>query len=393
MLYRKILVVFWLVFLSGGVYAAPGQEPPPIYIGLDGEFGYTGSTSAEAIRQGILLALEEINQQGVLGGRKLVLLEKANHSVPSRSLNNIRSFAKIPDVVAVYCGRFSPTVLEALPLIHALGLPLLDPWAAADAIIDHDFQPNYTFRLSLRDSWAIPALLREAEQRQHTRLGLLLLNTSWGRSSLAAAERYVAARPQMQLVATHWFNWSDTSFREKYAALRSAGAEALVLVANANEAAILLHEMAQLPKEARLPLYSHWGIVGGDLAGMAGPALQAVELYVPQTFTFVENTKARAMQVLQAAQRLFQLAEPQYLPAQVGLAHAYDLTHILALAIARAGSTERGAIRQALEQVGPYQGLIRYYEQPFQPTRHEALTEREVFVARYVKANALMPVR
>ena len=102
----------------------------------------------------------------------MALLEKANHWVPSRSINNIKEFAGNPDVVAVYCGRFSPTVLEVLPTIHELHIPLLDPWAAADAIVDNEFRPNYAFRLSLRDSRGIPALLREAERRQRHKVGL-----------------------------------------------------------------------------------------------------------------------------------------------------------------------------------------------------------------------------
>ena len=196
----------------------------------------------------------------------------------------------------------------------------------------------------------------------------------------------------MRLIGTHWFNRDDRTFLDKYSSLLAAGAEAIVLVSNANEAPILLKEVAQLPQAKRLPIYSHWGVAGGDLAGMAGPALQEVEFYVVQTFTFVDNTSEKAAQVLRAAQRLFHLTEPQYLPAQVGLAHAYDLTHILALAINQAGSTNRAVIRDALERVGLYNGLIRHYQQPFSATRHDALTEQEVFVARYVKGAALAPV-
>ena len=39
------------------------------------------------------------------------------------------------------------------------------------------------------------------------------------------------------------------------------------------------------------------------------------------------------------------------------MAHAYDLTHILAKAINLAGSTDRTKIRDALEQVENYDGF------------------------------------
>jgi branched-chain amino acid transport system substrate-binding protein len=375
--------------LGTGAAAAQGQ---PVLIGLDAEFGYARSTSAEAIREGIRIAVDEINAAGgVLGGRPLALVERANHSVPARSIENIKEMAAMPDLVAVFCGRFSPTVLESLPTIHEQRLPLLDPWGAADAIVDNGYSPNFVFRLSMRDSWAVAALLGEAQALGRGRLGLMLLNTSWGRSSLKAAEaRVAAAGGKLRIVGTRWFNWNDPSFIGPYQDLRRQGAEVIVLVSNANEASILIKEVAALPRSERLPILSHWGVTGGDLPGLAGPALQEVDYAVVQTFSFLGRSDPRAARVLAARGRLFGGSDPRRIQAPVGLAHAYDLTHLLARAIARARSTDRLAIRDALESLGPYQGLIRDYPRPFTPTRHEALSADDVFVARYAADGAIV---
>ena len=205
----------------------------PVYVGLDAELSYVGSTSAQAIRMGMLIAMEEVNQAGgVLGGRPLQLLELDNKSLPARSRENLKALATQPDLVAVFGGRFSPTMLESLPLIHELKLPLLDPWAAADGIIDASYTPNFVFRLSLRDSWAMPAMLRHAAKKGAKQVGLLLVNTSWGRGNNKAAEAYVALHPEIKIVGTEWYNWTDKSFLEKLAALKRAGAQAIVLVGN-----------------------------------------------------------------------------------------------------------------------------------------------------------------
>ena len=369
----------------------PSSATEPVFIGLDGEFGYAGSTSAEAIRMGLEIAIEEINQAGgVLQGRKLVLQERANHSVPARSIENIEEFAKQPDLVAVFCGRFSPTVLESLPSIHRAGLPLLNPWAAADPIVDNGYQPNYVFRLSLRDSWAMTVMLDAAAARGKTRVGMLLLNTSWGRSNLKAAETYMASHPAMQLVGVRWFNWQDASFIERYQSLRQAGAQAIINVSGPPEAVILVKEIAPLPPTERLPILSHWGITGGHFAEEAGESLKQVDFSVVQTYSFVGATDARAQQVLAAAKRRYGIDDARKLMAPVGVAHAYDLTHILALAIDQAGSTERKAIRNALERVKNYQGLIKHYAQPFSPTRHEALAPNDVFMASFAADGAML---
>jgi branched-chain amino acid transport system substrate-binding protein len=381
-----------LLALALAAGPAGATSKTPVLVGLDAEFGYAHSTSAEGIREGMRIAIEEINAAGgVLGGRPLALLERANHSVPARSIENVKELAAIPDLVAVFCGRFSPTVLEVLPVIHELGLPLLAPWSAADAIVDNGYEPSYVFRLSMRDSWAVRAMLREAQARGTRRVGLLLLNTSWGRSSLKAAEAQVAeSGGRLRLVGTRWFNWNDPSFVGAYQDLRRGGAEAIVLVANANEAATLVKEVAALPAAERLPILSHWGVTGGALPELSGPALRDVDLSVVQTYSFIGSSDPRALRVVAAHHRLFGSAGPREIRAPVGVAHAYDLTHLLARAIAKAGSTNRAAIRSALEGLGPYAGLIKAYPRPFTAARHEALAPEDVFIARYAADGAIV---
>jgi branched-chain amino acid transport system substrate-binding protein len=369
------------------VFAAPANPKlAPVIIGFDGEFGYHGSTSAEAISVGIKIALEEINQAGgVLQGRPLILQEKANHSVPARSIANIKQFAEIPDLVAIFCGRFSPTVLEALPTLQQVKIPLLDPWAAADGIVDNHFQPNYVFRLSLRDSWAMPLMLDYALSKKANKIGLLLLNTSWGRGNLDAAENHILKHPTQVIIGKHWFNWDDKSFLDKYKNLLAQGAQAVLLVSNATEAGILIKEMASLPVAQRVPIISHWGISGGQLPQMVGADLDKVDLSVVQTYSFIGDTSPTAIRVSAAAQKLFQVKSERQLPSPTGIAHAYDLTHILALAINKAGSTQHDKVRTALEEIKSYQGLIKNYRPPFSATQHEALTPAQVFMASYDK--------
>ena len=159
----RFLLPLLLLLAAVGAVAA---EKKPVYVGLDAELTYAGSTSAQAIRMGMLIAMEEVNQAGgVLGGRPLKLIERDNKSLPARSLANLKELAAQPDLVSVFAGRFSPTVLDTLPLIHELKLPLLDPWASADGIVDNGYTPNYVFRLSLRDSWAMPTMLRHAAKK------------------------------------------------------------------------------------------------------------------------------------------------------------------------------------------------------------------------------------
>lgn len=377
--------------LLGGMALA---APQPVLLGIDGEFGLDNSTSARAVELGMRAAIQEINAAGgVLHGRPLQLVIRDHRSIPARGIRNIQEFAKMPGLVAVFGGRFSPVVIEELPILRSTRMLFMAPWSSADDIIDNDMRPNYVYRLSLRDSLAMPRLLAAAQRRRLNRVGLLLTNTSWGRSNAAAAERALPKLPGMKIVGTSWYNWRDATLVAKYRELRAAGAQAIVLVANDDEAAVLVREVAALPLAQRIPILSHWGVTGGEFIAQAGPALQKVDFSVIQTFSFYNADPGRVKRFMASAASVSKVGSIDDIQGAVGVAHAYDLTHILARAIDLAGSTDRAAVRDALERVGSYHGLVRDYAPPFTPARHEALGPEQLLMARYRADGALVPVR
>lgn len=370
------------ILLAGCCATLPvaAQSGRPLLIGISAEFGMQGSQSAQSIEKGILLAIDEINTAGGVLGRKLALEKRDDHGMPARALDNLAELAALPDLVALFCGRFSPVALELAPVANRLGLPLLDPWAAGDGVTQQT-QPNFVFRLSLTDTWAMETLLAHALGRGFNNVSLLLPNTAWGRSSEAAALAYVKAHPRLHAIS-HWYNWGDTDFSVALEQARAEGAQALVMVANEAEGAFIVKQMAALPADRRLPIVAHWGIAGGDFAALTGGALKSVDLVVVQTFSFSGARGTKVQAVAAGIRRLFG-HEVAAMRGQVGFAHAYDLTHLLAKAIALAGRADRAAVRAALEQIKSHEGLVRNYRQPFTASNHEALDSKQPFLARF----------
>lgn len=382
------VALFVLCFLCASARA----QPQPVRVGLDAEFGLDNSTSAQAVELGMRTAIAEINRAGgVLKGRPIELVTKDHRSIPARGIRNIEEFARMPDLVAVFGGRFSPVIIEELPTLKATKTLFMATWSSADGIIDNGMKPNYVYRLSLRDSLAMPKLLQTAHKRGLRKVGLLLTNTSWGRSNLAAAEKFAAANKDIKIVQTAWYNWREQTLVAKYNALRSAGAQVVVLVANDDEAAVLVREVAALPKAERVPILSHWGVTGGEFVRQAGPALNQVDFSVIQTFSFFKADPKQLERFMRNVATVSKVRRIEDIQGPVGVAHAYDLMHILAKAIDQAGSTDRKAVRDALEKLRPYRGLVKNYAPPFTPTRHEALSARELLIARYRADGVIVP--
>jgi len=371
--------------------SAPAADAKPVLIGIDGEFGLVNSTSAQAVELGARMALAEINRDGgVLGGRPMELVTRDHRSIAARGIRNIREFAAMPELVAVLGGRFSPVIIEQLPLLKELHLPFMAVWSSADMIVDNGSKPNYVFRLSLRDGLAMPFMLDSAQRRGMHQLGLLLTNTSWGRSNLLAAERHVARSKRLRVTDVAWYNWQEPSLVERYLKLLDGGAQAVVLVANDDEAAVLVREVAALPRERRVPLISHWGVTGGRFFESAGPALAEVDFSVIQTFSFFQAAPEPLARFMRTAAQ-FKIGRIEDIVSPVGVAHAYDAVHLLALAVQTARSTQRSAVRSALERLPAHTGLVRHYAPAFTSERHEALDSRQLLMARYRRDGVLVP--
>jgi branched-chain amino acid transport system substrate-binding protein len=384
------------LMMAGALLSAVAgtRAETPIVLALDGEFGHATSTSAQAIERGILIAIEEINAAGgVLGGRALAYRKTDNRGISAMAVDNVKDLAADPTVLGVFGGKFSPLQIEVLPIVHQAGILLLDPWGSADPITDHDFRPSYSFRLSLKDSHAAPAMLQFARRSKRAeRIGILLPNTSWGRSNDAALKR--AAGPAgVKIVASRWYNWGDRSLIARYAELRAADAEAILLVANEVEGSILVREIANLPASERVPIIAHWGVTGGAFVDLSGPALQQVDFSVIQTFSFDLASSPRADHVRGRLERVFGIPRDRHSISVVGTAHAYDLVHLVARAIDAAGSAERAAVRDALERLGPFAGLVRTYDPPFTPDRHDALFPEDIFFARFNPDGSVVPLK
>ncbi len=382
------------LFMSALAPMAPSAEAAaPILVGLDADMSSGAAQSGEAIRRGALVAIDEINAAGGVLGRPLELVVKDHRGNPARGTDNIEAFAEMEDLVAVVGGIHTPVALAELEAIHRHGLIYLGPWAAGTPIVANDYNPNFVFRVSVRDEHAGGFLIGAARDRGFKRPGLLLWQTGWGRSNekaMKAAMKRAGVRPG----GIEWFNSGEPDMTEQISALMAAGADVIMLVANPTDGLVIVRNVAEMAADKRPPIISHWGITGGDFFDQASADIAATDLAFLQTFSFFAPPfPHRAEHVYQGYCRLFGPCDsPADVRSPVGTAHAYDLIHLLRLAIENAGSTDRREVRAALESLGSHQGLMRDYDPPFSQERHDALDASDFRLSRFDGTGAIVPV-
>jgi branched-chain amino acid transport system substrate-binding protein len=389
---KRVLCAFTLLaVVIAAVAALPSSaQQPPVKVGLAAAVSGGSAASGEAIRRGLVIAIDEVNARGgVLGGRKLELVVRDDEGNPQKGVTIARELVERERVAAVFGGLHTTVALAQVPVWHELKTPYVGTWAAGTNITRNGQSPNFVFRVSANDDEVDKYLVRYAtEQLRRSKPGLLLENTAWGQSNEAGLTKWFADK-SLKAVGVEKFNWNDPDMSPQLLRLKNAGADHVVLVANAPEGAQVVKSRAKIGWT--VPIVSHWGISGGRFAELTGELSDGV-VFV-QTYSFSGKQSARGEAVLKALREKFNVKSADEVTAPVGTANAYDAAHLVALAIEQAKSAEGAAVRDALENLrAEYQGLIKTYRRPFTPEQHDALTEKDYIMVVW-RGGKIVPVQ
>jgi len=368
---------------------APAQQAkPPVVVALVAALSGGSALSGEAIKRGLTVAIDEINAKGgVLGGRKIELVIRDEEGNPGKGVTAARDVIEREKAVAVFGGLHSPVGLAMLPVFHELRVPYVGTWAAATAITRNGKSPNFMFRVSANDDIVDHFLAKHVvEKLGKQKPGVILENTPWGASNQEGLSKWLT-KLGAQPAGFEKFNWGDPDMTPQLLRLKNGGADAIVMVANAPEGAQVVKSRAKIGWN--VPTISHWGISGGRFAELTGDLSESV-VFV-QTYSFFGKQSEVGDRVIAALKAKFGVKGPEDILAPVGTANAYDAMHLVALAIEKAGAADGAKIRDALENLGEYRGLIKTYKHPFTAEEHDALNEGDYILVTW-KQGKIVPV-
>ncbi|MEI8188146.1 MAG: ABC transporter substrate-binding protein [candidate division NC10 bacterium] len=387
---RRILVLL-LAIAALVVFAQPAlaQSKDPIKIGLAAAVSGGSAASGEAIKRGIQIAMDEINAKGgLLGGRKLELVIRDDEGNPAKGVTIARELVEREKAAVIFGGLHTTVALAQVPVWTELKHPYMGAWAAGTEIAQNTQKPNYVFRVSANDDYADKFLVRHAtEVLKKSKPGLLLENTAWGQSNEVGLNKWLGQK-NIKPVGIEKFNWNDPDMSPQLLRLKNAGADVVIMVANAPEGAQVVKSRAKIGWE--VAMVAHWGISGGRFAELTGDLSDGVAFL--QTYSFFGKQNEHGQALLKALKDKYGVKGPEEVIAPVGTANAYDGMHLVALAIDQAGSTDGTKVRDALENLkAEYKGLIKSYKRPFTPEQHDALTDADYIMVVW-KGGKIVPV-
>ena len=371
--------------VAAGAFAAD-----PVKLGHIAALSGASAQSGEAITRGLTIAIDEINAAGgVLGGRMIELIQRDDESNPPKGVIAARELIFKEKVAAFFGGIDSPVSLAIVPLANKQKVPFMGVWAAATPITRNNADPNYVFRVSAVDALVDVKLLDYANRAFGAKkAGLMLINNPWGESNEKGLVAADAGNDAIEIAGIEKFENNDVDMVPQLTRLKNAGADAIILVVNAPPGAQMMKSRERMGWTA--PVVSHWGISGGRFPELAGPT--AGEAHFVQTYSFFGKQGPAGERVLASLMKKFpEIKGPEDVFSPVGTANAYDAMHLMAKAIDKAGSTDGDAIREAMYEIGTYEGLIKTYDNPFSPGNHDALGPADYIMVHY-EGNTITPV-
>ena len=383
---RSLLGAAAAVALLGGAQAQ-AQE---IKFGLVAALSGQSARAGEAISRGLAVAVDEINAKGgILGGRKIVLLRRDDESNPSKGLIAARELIQREKVAALFGGLDTPVSIAIVPLANSEKVPFMGTWAAGTPITRNGASPNFVFRVSAVDEIVDEAIVKYSVKHYNAKNpGMILVNNPWGESNEQGLKKALTAA-NMKHAGVEKFEGNELDVVPQLSRLKNSGADVLYLVGNVGPSSQVVKSLDKMAW--KVPIVSHWGPAGGRFTELAGPS--AANVHFVQTYSFFGDLSPKGKQVLDMLMKKYpDYKGPGDITPAVGVANAYDSTHLVALAIEKAGSTDGDKVREGFYKIENYDGLIKKFARPFTPQNHDAVTADDYVWTQFIN-DQIIPIK
>jgi branched-chain amino acid transport system substrate-binding protein len=290
-----------------------------------------------AIKSGLDLALDVVNQKGVLGGRKIKLTVEDSTGTKDGAINAARVLVGRDKVVAVIGPTLSTEMQAAGPVTNERHIPTIGTSTTAAGITDIG---PYIFRTSLPESDVVPVTFGTAQSKFGVKtVALIYANDDAVSKTGFDVMKATAEKMGLKILDIETFGSKDTDFSAQLTKIKSLKPDAVGLSALVEPVSGVLLQARQLGFGPETLFIGGNGANSPKLGQIAGAAADGMIVGSPWFLGKPDPTNQAFVTAFKARFG----KDPDQFAAQ-----AYDTMFILAAAIDRAGDTDPTKIRDAL---------------------------------------------
>lgn len=331
------IVVVIAVLVVAFVITQTKSEPEEIKIGAILPLTGDAALYGEALKNGIELAVNQINDEGGIKGINISVIYEDDENSPNKGVSGFRKILETEKVPVVIGGAGSSVALAIASIADDQKVVLLSPTATAPALTQAG---PYFFRIWPSDNYDGSYMAKFAfENLGFRKVSILYVNNDYGKG-IAEVFDGVFKNLGGEILNSENYELSASDCRTQLAKIKGNNPQAIYLPGYYKELSIILRQMRELNLKVKIlsvnSFYDH------RLLEIAGDAAEGA------IFTYPVYDPKSNDPIIQEFVQIYQSKygiEPDAFAVQ-----GYDCVKIIAHAIGEGGYSADG-IRKALVQI------------------------------------------
>ena len=334
---RKTFLKGLICAATFGLTGLPAAAQEAIRIGEINHFKRLAAF-AEPYRNGIALAVEEVNARGGVLGRPLEFIFRDDQGDPGEAIKIAEELMTRGGAVMLTGSILSNVGLAISSLAAEKGYVYLASEPLADALV-WESGNDYTFRLRASTYMQAAMLAEEAAKTDAVKFATIAPNYAYGKDAVAAFKKTLTAlKPEVEFVAEQWPALFKIDAGAEVQALERAEPEAIYNVTFGSDLAKFVREGSTRGLFEGRQVF---GLLSGEPEYLDPLADEAPEGWIVTGYPWYDFPQGANRDFVEAYQEKFD----DY--PRLGSLVGYMTAQSVAAALQKAGSTETEAIRQA----------------------------------------------
>ena len=330
---KKLLLTTALTTAIAAAVAAPAFAQQTIKIANIVELSGPGTTSGTNFKDGVMLAIKEINAAGGILGKKIEATTSDTQSNPGVA-KGLTQKAIDQDVFAVFGPVFSGSIMVSMAETRRAEIPNFTGGEAAAITLQGN---PYVFRTSFTQATAMPKIARYiTDQAKVKTLAVIYVNNDFGKGGREMLMKALDKSPT-KIVADVSTDSGQVDFSAAVLKAKQSNADAVFAYTNEEESARLLRELRK--QGWNKPVIGETVLTSQKVIELAGEAANGAVAHVGLTVD-------APLPAIRAFRAKFE-REYKYISDHNGM-KGYSGVFALKAAIEKVGKLDRKAVAKAM---------------------------------------------
>jgi branched-chain amino acid transport system substrate-binding protein len=315
-----------------------------IRVGVYGDLSGQTSSFGESTRNGVMMAIDEINAAGGINGRKVEAVIEDDQGQPQQASTVVTKLINQDKVVAIIGEVASSNSLAAAPKAQEAKVPMISPSSTNPKVTQVG---DYIFRVCFTDDFQGAVAAKFATNTLHAKKAAILgdFNSDYSKGmSQYFVQEFTGAGGQ--IVGQQTYTQTDADFKGQLTSIRSAAPDVIFVPGYYGQVGVIAKQAKELGINA--PLLGGDGWDSPKLFELGGAALDGA--YMVNHYS--TDDPSPSVQKFVAAYKQKYGAVPDAIAAL-----AYDAMNVLGDSIKRAGATDSVKLRDAIAGTKNFAGV------------------------------------